>query len=94
MIKLKHILLEKIYTKEKSNVLEIQAILDILDFDLGPTGIDGIYGRKTKQAVRDFQKQYGGIGEDGIVGPETWEAFQKLAMKIFKIILKHQGILE
>ena len=77
MIKLKHILLEKIYTKEKSNVLEIQAILDILDFDLGPTGIDGIYGRKTKQAVRDFQKQYGGIGEDGIVGPETWEAFQK-----------------
>ena len=77
MIKLKHILLERIYTKERSNVIEVQTILDKLDFNLGPAGIDGIYGRKTKQAVRDFQKKYGGIAVDGIVGPETWKALQK-----------------
>ena len=76
MIKLKHLLLEKVYTKERSNVIEIQTILDRMDFDLGPAGIDGIYGRKTKQAVRKFQQKYGGLSVDGIVGPQTWEALQ------------------
>jgi len=76
MIKLKHLLLEKIYTKEKSNVIEIQTILDRMELDLGRFGIDGIYGRKTKQAVREFQRKYGGIAIDGIVGPETWAALQ------------------
>ncbi len=51
MIKLKHLLLEKIYTKEKSNVIEIQTILDRMELDLGRFGIDGIYGRKAKQII-------------------------------------------
>lgn len=34
---------------------------------------DGIYGSKTKQAVREFQKR-SGLQDDGIAGPATWNA--------------------
>jgi hypothetical protein len=33
---------------------------------------DGIYGKKTKEAVRDMQIQTGLKGRNGIVGKETW----------------------
>ncbi|MDR1075618.1 MAG: peptidoglycan-binding protein [Xanthomonadaceae bacterium] len=36
-------------------------------------GIDGIFGDKTRQAVGALQKTYG-IGSDGKVGPDTWNA--------------------
>jgi peptidoglycan hydrolase-like protein with peptidoglycan-binding domain len=35
------------------------------------TGIDGIFGPVTEEAVRSFQQAMG-IGVDGIVGPQTW----------------------
>lgn len=35
--------------------------------------VDGIYGPKTKQAVREFQKR-NGLQDDGIAGPATWRA--------------------
>lgn len=35
--------------------------------------VDGIYGSKTKQAVREFQKR-NGLQDDGIAGPATWSA--------------------
>lgn len=38
-----------------------------------PIAMDGIYGPKTAEAVRDFQTAYG-INADGIVGPVTWRA--------------------
>lgn len=34
--------------------------------------LDGIFGTKTKNAVKVFQKNRG-LTEDGIVGPKTWE---------------------
>lgn len=36
-----------------------------------PGDIDGIYGAKVENAVREFQKE-NGLGVDGIVGPKTW----------------------
>ena len=33
--------------------------------------VDGIFGPKTNQAVRDYQKK-NGLQVDGIVGPKTW----------------------
>lgn len=50
---------------EKNNYVKaIQAIL-------GGLFVDGIFGAKTKQAVKDFQAKHG-LKQDGIVGKNTW----------------------
>jgi len=82
MIKLKHLLYEKLYIRDHDEVVEIQTILDKLGYDLGPAGIDGIYGRYTKNAVRDYQRDNGTIRVDGLVGPETWPELQKEKEKL------------
>jgi hypothetical protein len=51
-------------------------------YDLGPhgpdmDGVDGVIGAKTKQAVKDFQKDHGGLSADGIYGPKTRAAFDQ-----------------
>jgi peptidoglycan hydrolase-like protein with peptidoglycan-binding domain len=38
-----------------------------------PGAADGIYGPGTARAVREFQLKHG-LDEDGIIGPETWQA--------------------
>jgi hypothetical protein len=38
--------------------------------------VDGIFGKVTEQAVKDFQKSEG-LTVDGIVGPNTWKALLK-----------------
>ncbi|MFA5007706.1 MAG: peptidoglycan-binding domain-containing protein [Candidatus Omnitrophota bacterium] len=38
--------------------------------------IDGKIGRKTKEAIKEFQKA-NGLKSDGIVGKQTWMALQK-----------------
>lgn len=52
-------------------VQALQARLMALGYDLGPCGADGIFGRKTRAAVRAFQRDRG-IRVDGIAGPVTW----------------------
>lgn len=51
------------------SVRTYQQRLSQLGFNPGP--IDGIYGRRTKRAVKAFQ-QHMKIQVDGVVGPQTW----------------------
>ena len=49
----------------------------LTDLTYGVDGIDGIFGPKTAEAVRAFQR-YHGLQVDGIVGPITWKAMMLL----------------
>ena len=54
-------------------VLILQFILDMLDYDLGPDGIDGVYGSSTQAAVEAFQIA-NNLKLDGVCGVETWNS--------------------
>lgn len=51
-----------------SAVSKLQTILKQHGYGLA---VDGIFGEKTRAAVRDYQKRYN-LKLDGIAGPETW----------------------
>lgn len=52
-------------------VEDVQRRLLVLGYDLGPTGVDGVFFGRTRDAVIAFQSQHG-LSEDGVVGGETW----------------------
>ena len=52
-------------------VKELQQDLTKLGYDVGPNGIDGIFGPDTRTAVDEFQADHG-LKVYGNVGPETW----------------------
>ncbi|MDZ4063442.1 MAG: peptidoglycan-binding protein [Coriobacteriia bacterium] len=54
-------------------VEDIQRRLLGLGYELGPTGVDGVFLGMTRDAVAVFQKEFG-LAEDGVVGDETWNA--------------------
>lgn len=56
-----------------SAVEDVQRRLLVLGHDLGPTGVDGVFLGRTREAVIAFQREHE-LSEDGIVGPETWSA--------------------
>ena len=68
------------YTGIPANVttVNIQEALIRLGYDLGPSGADGKYGRKTKEAVLAFEHQAGIAlkAQDGMVDNHTWPALQ------------------
>jgi rare lipoprotein A (peptidoglycan hydrolase) len=51
-----------------SDVVTLQRVLMMKGYRLGTA--DGIFGRMTKRAVKDFQRQRT-LGVDGVVGPQT-----------------------
>ncbi len=58
----------KVSAKPKS-VKEIQQALASAGYEPGP--VDGKMGRKTREAIRRFQKD-AGLKADGVVGSATW----------------------
>lgn len=50
-------------TKQRQNLLQYLGYYNGIP--------DGVYGPKTKQAVEDFQRDYGTIGVDGVAGAQT-----------------------
>ncbi len=56
------------------DVRQIQLLLNYLGYDTG--GTEGIYGPKTAKAVRDFQRDFGGLGVDGDAGEQTQKALR------------------
>jgi len=56
------------------NVMLIQSLLARLGYSPGP--VDGIFGSMTRQAVIQFQRDFG-LAADGIVGPATWNVFER-----------------
>lgn len=54
-------------------VEDVQRRLRALGYDLGPTGVDGVFFGRTAEAVTAFQAAMR-LGEDGLVGDETWSA--------------------
>lgn len=53
-----------------TTVREVQQLLSDMGYDLGPAGVDGKMGNKTREAVITFQGNVG-LDRDGIVGPKT-----------------------
>ncbi len=68
------------------SVREVQSFLNFIrqhyNYSWQPLNVDGIYGRKTKQAVTDFQAKHN-LKADGITGRLTWD----------KLIIEHNKIL-
>ena len=62
-------------------VEDIQRRLLTLGYDLGPTGVDGVFLGETAKAVESFQRQHG-LSEDGLVGDETWSALVDAGFKL------------
>lgn len=52
----------------------VGTLQSLLESNLIPVGeIDGIFGARTEQAVKTYQRQ-NGLAVDGIVGPNTWNS--------------------
>ncbi|MDD5427685.1 MAG: peptidoglycan-binding domain-containing protein [Candidatus Omnitrophica bacterium] len=58
----------------KARIKDIQTCLKNAGFYSGK--IDGVKGRNTKKAIKEFQGA-NGLKVDGIVGPKTWEVLSK-----------------
>lgn len=53
-------------------------------------GVDGIFGRQTEQALRNFQESRK-IEPDGIVGPDTWRALAKAGLDLASLEPRRRG---
>jgi len=58
-----------------ADIKATQNLLANAGFDPGPA--DGIFGRRTKRAVKSFQRAHPPLAVDGVVGPHTYKALRK-----------------
>jgi len=54
-------------------VEDVQRRLLSLGYDLGRTGVDGVFLGKTMEAIRSFQAEHS-LQDDGVVDHKTWAA--------------------
>ena len=59
-----------------SDVVHCQRILQNLGYDLGKTGVDSKYGKRTEEAIKAFQRERS-LVVDGKVGIATWTMLEK-----------------
>ena len=59
-----------------SDVIICQKILQKLGYDIGSSGVDGKFGKRTESAVKKFQNEHG-LVVDGKVGVKTWTMLEK-----------------
>ena len=52
-------------------VKDLQQALKDIAIEPGPGKVDGVFGKRTEDAVKAFQTVFG-IEPDGVVGPVTW----------------------
>lgn len=67
-------------------VSQLQYMLNVMAeyvSSIPPVAVDGIFGPRTQEAVRAFQR-FAGLPEDGIVGPQTWNALYNRAITLIK----------
>gem|GEM_PF-301598 len=64
-----------------AKVTDLQQRLKLLDYDLGASDIDSIYGGCTEDAVKKFQQDRG-LLVSGIVDQETWQELVDAGYKI------------
>ncbi|WP_089099053.1 serine/threonine-protein kinase [Streptomyces hyaluromycini] len=63
------------YDDHGTNVKEVQCILKARGYNIGPSGVDGIFGYDTLTEVKKFQSNHD-LRVDGQVGPQTWSALR------------------
>ena len=54
-----------------------QIFLNLNGYDCGRAGADGIFGKATEKAVKQWQRDHGLVA-DGIIGPKTWASLPML----------------
>ena len=73
-------------TGEKVKVLQfLLGMVANFNEEVPPINVDGIFGKKTKQAVIAFQKGYG-LPPDGIVGNRTWDELWRAYQGILDVL--------
>lgn len=72
------------------HVALLQAALEVNHIDTGT--VDGIFGRKTDAAVREFQGRHG-LVVDGLVGPNTWAQLWQTTEAMDRIVTTMATIL-
>jgi len=60
-----------------TEVMKIQATLNKIGYN--PGSIDGVFGRQTEEAVREFQKN-NGLTPDGVIGPATYRILESFML--------------